>query len=292
MKPAPFDYHAPERLDEALALLAEHGDEARALAGGQSLVPMMNLRLAHIGQLVDINRVEGLSGVSQSQDTVTIGATTRQAAVLADARLAETVPLLTEATSYVGHFQTRNRGTVGGSLAHADPTAEIAAASLALDAEVEIASASTDGTRTISVDELLSFAYVTTLQTGELIVAVRYPVAGPRSGHAIREIARRHGDFAVVGAAATISLDADATVESARVVVFAAGPRPLRRPAAEAALTGVAADAVDAAEIGRLAALDLPAIDDVQATATYRRDAAQTLVTRVITEALERAGGA
>ena len=176
MKPAPFDYHAPERLDEALALLAEHGDEARALAGGQSLVPMMNLRLAHIGQLVDINRVDGLSGVSQSKDTVTIGATTRQAAVLADPRLAETVPLLTEAMSYVGHFQTRNRGTVGGSLAHADPTAEITASALALDAEVEIAS--TEGTRTISVDELLSFAYVTTLQTGELIVAVRYPVAG------------------------------------------------------------------------------------------------------------------
>lgn len=290
MKPAPFDYHAPERLDEALALLAEHGDEARALAGGQSLVPMMNLRLAHIGQLVDINRVDGLSGVSRSNGTVTIGATTRQAAVLADARLAETVPLLPEAMGYVGHFQTRNRGTVGGSLAHADPTAEIAASALALDAEVEIASA--QHRRTIPVDELLSFAYVTTLQAGELIVAVHFPVAGPRSGHAIHEIARRHGDFAVVGAAAAITLDADDTVESARVVVFAAGPRPQRRPDAEAALAGVAADAVDADHIGRLATEDLTAIDDVQATSTYRREAAQTLVSRVITEALQRAGGA
>jgi aerobic carbon-monoxide dehydrogenase medium subunit len=290
MKPAPFDYHAPEQLDEALALLAEHGDEARALAGGQSLVPMMNLRLAHIAQLVDINRVEGLSGVSRANGTVTVGATTRQAAALADAQLGETVPLLPEALSYVGHFQTRNRGTVGGSLAHADPTAEIAASALALDAEVEIASA--QGRRTISVDELLSFAYVTTLRTGELIVGVRYPVAGPRSGHSIREIARRHGDFAVVGAAATVALDADGTVDSARVVVFAAGPRPQRRPEAEAALTGVAAGAVDAAEIGRLAAVDLVAIDDVQATSAYRRETAQTLVSRVITEALQRAGGA
>jgi aerobic carbon-monoxide dehydrogenase medium subunit len=290
MKPAPFDYHAPEQLDEALALLAEHGDEARALAGGQSLVPMMNLRLAHIAQLVDINRVEGLSGVSRSNGTVTVGATTRQAAALADAQLAEAVPLLPEALSYVGHFQTRNRGTVGGSLAHADPTAEIAASALALDAEVEIASAR--GRRTIGVDELLSFAYVTTLAADELIVGVSYPVAGPRSGHAIREIARRHGDFAVVGAAATVVLGADDTVESARVVVFAAGPRPQRRPEAEAALTGLAAGAVDAPEIGRLAALDLVAIDDVQATSAYRRETAQTLVSRVITEALQRAGGA
>jgi carbon-monoxide dehydrogenase medium subunit len=290
MKPAPFDYHAPETLEEALELLAAHGDDARLLAGGQSLVPMMNLRLARFEHLVDINGLGALRGVTRSNETVTVGAVTRQSAVLASQPLAETVPLVVEATRLVGHFQTRNRGTVGGSLAHADPTAELAATALVLDAEVEIAS--TSGRRTIATDDLLSFAYVTTLAPEEVLVAVHYPVASARSGHSIREVSRRHGDFAVAGATANVVLRDDGTVSTARVVLFAVGPRAQRCARAEEALTGARTTDIDLTEIGRLAIEGVTPSEDMQATGTYRREAAQVLVQRVIAEALERAGGA
>jgi aerobic carbon-monoxide dehydrogenase medium subunit len=287
MKPAPFDYSAPEETEDVLALLREHVDAGKVLAGGQSLVPLLALRLARFDMLIDINSVGALSGVERSNGELVIGATTRQADIARDELIRRDVPMLAEATRYIGHFQIRNRGTIGGAIAHADPTAEYPAAALALDAEIELASHR--GRRRIPIDDFLVSAYVTAIEPDELVVAIRVPVPSLRVGFAIEEIARRPGDFALVGGVATIALDEHDAITQARVVMFGVGPRPARLTELEDEIVGRRELPADLEASSRAVASALSPPNDVQATAAYRRDVAGPLAARVIASAWARA---
>src|SRR3954465_2627408 len=197
MKPAPFEYHAPTTVDEVVGLLAEHGDEAKVLAGGQSLVPMLALRLTRFEHIVDLNRVDDLRGVSRTNGTLTVKAMTTQRTVEHDAAAGEGVPLLAQAIPLIGHFQIRNRGTVGGSIAHADPASELPAVALALDAELEIASQR--GNRRVPASDFFLGTWTTSVGEDEILAAVHFPVWEGNSGFAVEELARRSGDFALAG---------------------------------------------------------------------------------------------
>jgi aerobic carbon-monoxide dehydrogenase medium subunit len=279
MKAAPFAYSAPTTLDDALALLHQHGDDAGVLAGGQSLVPLLALRLARFEQLVDLNKVANLAGVRVEGVHVVVGAMTRMAALERDELIARRIPLLHEATRHVGHFQIRNRGTIGGSVALADPAAEYPAVLLALDAEVEIASPA--GMRRVAADDFFVSPYATALEPGELITAVRLPLAAAGSGFALEEMTRRHGDFALAGAAAAVTVGGAGSVAAARVAVFAISGRPERLPDVEQAL--LADSPIDAALDG------LEAYDDASTPAEYRRRAGAVMVERAVARALAQA---
>jgi carbon-monoxide dehydrogenase medium subunit len=291
MKPAPFDLHRPTTIAEATALLAELGDEAKPLAGGQSLVPMLALRLTRFEHLVDLNEVSDLAAVALDGDAVRIGAGVRQAAVGRDSLVAAHAPLLTRATPLIGHFQIRNRGTLGGSIAHADPASEYPAAVLALGAELEV----TRGreSRRVPAGEFFTGTWTTILEADELLTAIIVPPPPTgRRGQAIEEVARRHGDFALAGAIAVVDLDAEDRVSAAAVAMFGMGLTPLRAPDAERALIGHTAGTVDVGEVAQLAvdATDPPG--DVHASATYRARVGVHLVGRVVARALEEAASA
>ena len=287
MKPSAFGYDAPRSVDEAVALLGELGDGAKALAGGQSLIPMLSLRLAYFDHLVDIGRIAELQGVRRVGDAVVIGATTIDARLETDPEIAATVPLLARATPLVGHFQIRNRGTVGGSIAHADPAAEYPAIALALDAEIE--AVSPRGRRHIPASEFFRGFWTTDLEADELLASVRFPVWTGRCGFAVREFARRHGDFAVAGAAVAVQLDADQRVERCAISVFGLGPTPLRATAAEHAAMGQKPD-LDAEDLGRLAMADLTEVpSDVHGSATYRTRVGAAMVARAWNDAIGEA---
>jgi CO/xanthine dehydrogenase FAD-binding subunit len=228
VKPAPFEYDAPESVEEALDLLAQHGDDAKVLAGGQSLVPLLNFRLARPERLVDVNRLGELAYVRESDGRLKLGALTRTAAVERSQLVAERWPLLREAVRYAGHPQIRSRGTVGGSVAHADPAAELPAVLTALDARFAVRSAR--GTRTLAANELFAGFLTTTLAPDELLVEIDVPPLPRGTGAAFVEYARVHGDFALAGAAVTVSS------AGAAVVLLHAAPTPLRVSEAERAL--------------------------------------------------------
>src|SRR3974390_681262 len=204
MKPAPFEYHAPETLDEACGLLGEHGDEAKVLAGGQSLVPMLALRLTRFAHLVDVNSVRGFAGVRRENGTLVVHAGTRQRVLERDTEVGAAVPLLARAAPLIGHFQIRNRGTVGGSLAHADPASELPAVAIALGAELELARAG-GATRRVPAEAFFVGTWTTAAEADELLTAARFPVRPGSCGFAIEEVARRHGDFALAGAVCAVS---------------------------------------------------------------------------------------
>jgi aerobic carbon-monoxide dehydrogenase medium subunit len=287
VKPSAFEYHAPESVSDAVTLLAELGDGAKVIAGGQSLVPMISLRLAYFDHLVDIGRIADLRRIRAEADSVVIGATTVDAVVEHDPDLARRVPLLARATPLVGHFQIRNRGTVGGSLAHADPAAEYPAVALTLDADVE--AVSPRGSRLIPACEFFDGIWTTALAPDELLTGVRFPVWSGRCGFSIREFARRFGDFAIAGATVAVQLDADDRIERCAVGMFGLGPTPLRAARAEAAALGQKAD-VAAAELGRLAVSDLDAIPtDVHGSADYRRRVGAAMVERAWSDAIGEA---
>ncbi len=287
MKPAPFEYHAPETVADVVGLLGEHGDDAKPLAGGQSLVPILSMRLTRFGHLVDLNRVDELVGIGRTNGTVTIGAMTRQAVVEHDDTVAGALPLLHRATPFIGHFQIRNRGTLGGSVAHADPASEYPVVALTLGAEMEVAGPS--GRRTVAAADFFAGTWTTSLEPDELLVAVRFPVAAPGTGFGFEEIARRSGDFALAGAACAVQVGGDGRVTSAAIGLLGMGATPLRAGAAELALVGAAPDARDLAEIGRLAVADVEAVDDVHASADYRTRVGAHLVHRTLTAAIEEA---
>jgi len=290
MKPSAFDYHAPERVDEAVTLLGELGDEAKVLAGGQSLVPLLSLRLAYFDHLVDVGRIAELRGVRHEPDALVVGATTVDAAVEHDAEVAARVPLLARATPLVGHFQIRNRGTVGGSIAHADPAAEYPAVALTLDAEME--ALSPRGVRRIPASAFFDGIWTTALAPDELLAGVRFPVWSGRSGFAIREFARRFGDFAIAGAAVAVQMDADDRVERCAIGLFGLGPTPLRATAAEHAALGQKAD-VSAEELGHAAVSDVHDIpSDLHGSSAYRRRVGAAMVSRAWNEAIEEAARA
>jgi aerobic carbon-monoxide dehydrogenase medium subunit len=286
VKPAPFEYHAPDTVADVVALLAEHGDEIKPLAGGQSLVPMLALRLTRFEHLVDLNRVAELDGLRRDNGTLTVGATTRQAAV-ERSELSRAVPLLARAAPLIGHFQIRNRGTVGGSLAHADPAAELPAVALALDAQMEIATDA--GRRVVPAADFFVGTWTTSLEPNELLTAVRFPVWDGRCGFVVDEVARRAGDFALAGVTAGLQLDSTGVVERATVALFGMASTPVRAPAAEAALVGSRPDPTALREVADLAVRDLEPPDDVHASSTYRRSVGRHLVERSLTRALNEA---
>jgi len=287
VKPAPFEYRAPEDLDEALAVLAERGDEAKVLAGGQSLVPMLALRLTSFECLVDIGRVAELQGARREDGVLVVGAGTVDAAVGADPAVAASVPLLAEATPLIGHFQIRNRGTIGGSLAHADPAAEYPAVALALDAELEVASAA--GRRVVPAAEFFEGTWTTALEGDEILTAARFSVWEGRCGFAVEELARRHGDFAVAGAAGGVALDPDGTVVRCAVALIGMESTPVRAWRAEAALVGTSPGPAEVVEAAQLAVdgIDPPA--DVHGSGAYRKKVGAEMVRRMLTRALEEA---
>jgi len=283
VKPSAFSYHSPERVDDVVALLAEHGDAAKVLAGGQSLVPMLSLRLAAFEHLIDLNKVAGLSGIERNNGHLRVGAIVRQATAEHSADVAASVPLLAKALPHIGHFQIRNRGTVGGSIAHADPASELPAVTLALDATIE--AAGPGGTRRIAAADFFVSTWQTALDEGEILAAVEFPVWGPGSGFAVEELTRRHGDFALVGAVAGVQVS-DGKVVRATLGMFGVGATPVRAAEAEAAwLSGA-----DAAEVGRVAASGLNPADDIHASGAYRKQVAAVIVRRAVQAAMQEAG--
>ena len=270
-------------------MLAEYGDEAKPLAGGQSLVPMLAMRLARFDHLIDLNSVLSLAGVEHTDDGLRIGAMTRQATVGADRLVANRAPLLAMATAHIGHFQIRNRGTVGGSLAHADPAAEYPAVAAALDARLEVASVR--GTRLIDAAEFFDGAFATVLDGDELLVAARFPAWNGPNGFAFEEVARREGDFALAGAAVGIELDTAGIIRRASIGLLGVGGSPVRAAEAEAALVGCRAEGgdLDEADIGLLALAGSEPTDDIHASASYRRRAGAVIVARAVAAAARRA---
>jgi carbon-monoxide dehydrogenase medium subunit len=288
MKPSAFEYTAVRSIDEAVAELGRHGDAAKLLAGGQSLVPLLNMRLATPERLVDLNRVRELAYVTERDGGLAIGAMTRQRAVERSALVARHVPLLADALPWIGHFQIRNRGTLGGSLSHADPAAELPAVAVCLDARFTARGPA--GGRAIAAADFFLSQLTTALAPTELLTEVWFPPSPRGSGSAWVELARRHGDFALVGVAAVVTL-AGERIATARLALTGVGDRPVRARDAEARLADESltpAVLADAAEAVR------GAIDpggDIHATAAYRRHVAGVLVGRALRLAAARARG-
>jgi carbon-monoxide dehydrogenase medium subunit len=284
MKPASFAYCRPGSLDEALSLLAEHGPDAKPLAGGQSLVPAMNFRLARPAVLIDLNRIASLAGIQETADGgLRIGAMTRQRAVERSPAVAERAPLLARAMPWIAHPQIRNRGTIGGSLAHADPAAELPAVMLALDARLSVESRR--GRRTIPADGFFTGILSTALAEDELLTAIEIPARPAGSRSAFIEVARRHGDYAMAGVAVELVRDDHRTCRSCRIAFLSLGDTPLLALAAMQAVTGRELDeaAIDAAGDAAGPALDPPT--DLHASADYRRHLARVLVKRALRQA-------
>lgn len=290
MKPAPFQYFAPNSLSEALRLLAEHGHDAKPLAGGQSLVPTMNFRLAQPGILVDINNIPELSYVRLGPDgSLRIGALTRHSTVEHDPLVMQHAPLLHETMPHIAHRQIRNRGTIGGSLAHADPAAELPAVAVALDVKLRLQS--DKGERWIAARDFYLGLFTTALAPGELLVEVVIPPMPPRSGYAFDEVARRPGDYAMAGAAALVALDAAGQCEQAKLVYLSVGEYPTPATQAAALLLGQRPTAELIGQAAATAAsVDIDPVADIHASVPYRRHLAQVLAQRTLTKAFERAG--
>jgi CO/xanthine dehydrogenase FAD-binding subunit len=295
VKPAPFDYYDPATLEEALALLARYGDDAKLLAGGQSLVPVLNMRLAKPRVLIDLNRVDGLAYIREEGALLALGALTRHAAIERSDLVARRQPLLTEAVGQIGHSQIRNRGTIGGSLAHADPSAELPAVMAALEATLVLTGPA--GARAVPAEEFFLMYFTTALRPDEILTEVRVPVLPDGAGYAFAEVARRHGDFALCGVACVLELDPPGPapggrlIKNCRLALTGVGMTPVRATEAEALLVGrpptetafaAAADAVRAS---------LTPDEDIHASSDYRRQLAGVLTERALKRALTRTGG-
>jgi len=286
MKLPDFKYEAPSTVAEATLLLAEHQDEASLLAGGQSLIPLLAMRLAHPAVLIDINGLDELSGVSVTGGRAAIGALTREYVAEESETVAETVPLLTAALPLIGHEAIRSRGTLGGSLAHADPAAELPAVARALDAEFVVRSES--GERVIPVAEWFEGYLTTSRRPDEILVEVRFPVAEPGTGVSFQEVSRRHGDFAMVGLAASLTLT-DGTITDARLAFSGVADVPVRAAEAESLLVGQQPSAELFAEAARQAAAALDPPADLHGSSDYRKKVAAALVRRALRAAADNA---
>jgi carbon-monoxide dehydrogenase medium subunit len=288
MKPPRFEYLAPRSLGEALSLLASRGDRARVLAGGQSLIPLLNFRLTHPEALVDINRIGDLAHLGAEDGVLTIGALTRQHTVERSELVRARVPILAETCRLIGHVPIRHRGTIGGNLAHADPASELPAVMVALEAEFRLSS--TRGTRTVPAQGFFVAPLTTSLEAGELLTEIRVPPIPARTGGAFVEMARRAGDYALVGVAALITLDGSGRCRRARVALCGVGPTPIRASAAEEALVGQAPQgaALDEAASRTAAATSPPS--DVHGSAAFRTRLARHFTRQAIALAAQRAG--
>ena len=292
MKPPPFEYAAPGTVAEAVSLLREcEEDEAKILAGGQSLMPLLNMRLARPERLVDLGKLTELDYIRETDGVLAIGAMTSKRSIERSPIVSSRQPLLHAATLFVGHPQIRNRGTVGGSMAQADPAAEYPAVALLLDAEMQVTGPA--GDRSIRADEFFVTYLTTALEPAEVLTEVRLPALAAGTGWSFKEASRRHGDFAMAGAAVTLSVDGGGRCSEAKVVLFGVGATPLRARVAEEIVTGEQPEDRLFAHAGQKAseALEEP-LSDIHAPEEFRRHLARVLTQRALTEAAERAGGA
>lgn len=286
MKPPVFSYARPATLDQALAMLRE-GDDVRALAGGQSLMPMLNFRLAKPTHLVDINALKELDFVEESQGTLRIGALTRHRTLLSNPRIKRLAPLMAGAAEFIGHPAIRNRGTIGGSLSHADPAAELPIIVTALDAKLVLQSKA--GKRTLGPEEFFAGPLITNRRPDELLTEVVVPLPPPGTGWGFHEVARRHGDFALVAVAAVLTLDRERRITKASIAIGGIGDRPLRLRACETELIGRGSSSADLRAASADAAAGIEANADIHASAAYRRHLARALVFRALADAADRA---
>jgi aerobic carbon-monoxide dehydrogenase medium subunit len=289
MYPGRFEYQAPTALEEAFATLDRYGDEAKVLAGGQSLVPLLNLRLATPSHLVDVMGIEELRGIDRADGWLCIRAGVRQAQAEDDTAVREGCPLLREALPHIAHREIRNAGTVCGSAAHGDAASEIPAVALAAGAEFDVAGPA--GTRTLEADDFYTGYLSTLLEPDELLTAVRFREPSPGTGTAFLEVAQRTGDYALVGVAASVCVEAG-RVASARIAYLGVESVPTRVPAAEQLLAGAEPGEEAFAEAAAVAARELHSIGGIHASAAYRKDLAATLTRRALATATERAGAA
>jgi carbon-monoxide dehydrogenase medium subunit len=290
MKPAAFDYFQPRSIEEALSILAKHGSAAKPLAGGQSLIPAMNFRLSRPTVLVDLNTVPELAYVKEQNGQLAIGAMTRQAVAERNPLIAHRAPLLKETMPFIAHAQIRNRGTIGGSLAHGDPAAELPSVMVALDATFRLRSVK--GARTVKADEFYTGLFETALQPGELLEEISIPAMPARSGYAFLEISRRHGDFALSGVACRVTLNEKGKCSEARIALVSVGDGPVLARRAVKALTGETPGEKVIAEAAELAgSKDCDPPSDIHASTAYRRKLTTVLVRRAVAQAVAVAVG-
>jgi carbon-monoxide dehydrogenase medium subunit len=282
MKPAPFEYRAPSSVAEAVAILAEHGDDAHVLAGGQSLLPMMALRLARPAMLVDVSRIDELRDL-RAEGGLQIGAAVTQRRIERSGAAAERCPLLLQAIPLIAHPPIRTRGTIGGSLAHADPAAELPAVAAALDAEIVLRHSA--GERVVPIADFFEGYLTTACRPEEIVAEIRFPPLAPNTGTSFLEISRRHGDFAIVACAAVVSFDDRGQITDARVALAGVDMVPVRARAAEALLTGEWPGPQLWKAAGAEAMVDLGPTSDIHATGAYRRHVAGVLTTRALAAA-------
>ncbi len=287
MKPAKFEYKDPHSVEETLDLLKQYGWDAKILAGGQSLVPMLNFRLASPEILVDINRLQDLDYVEEKDGKLAIGALTRQTTLEFSETVKSRCGLLADATELIGHPQTRNRGTVGGSIVHADPTAELTAIARALDAEMVIRSK--DGERTDSAEDFFVSVMTTNLEPEEMLVEVRFPIAPPGSGWAFEEFVLRHGDFAVVGVTAAVTLNSDEVCTDARLAAIGVDETAFRDPALEEIIKGEKITDSVLKELGSQLSEKVEPFDDLHASAAQRKHLVGVLAQRALQKAANMA---
>jgi carbon-monoxide dehydrogenase medium subunit len=289
MIPAPFDYVAPKTLEEALKMVDRHGDEAKILAGGHSLLPLMKLRLAQPRYIIDIGRLHGMSYIREENGHIAIGALTTHAEIESSSLLRAKCPLLSETAATIGDVQVRNRGTFGGSLAHADPTADYPAAALALN--VEILAASTAGTRTIAVNDFFVDMLTTALRPGEILTQVRVSPLAALTGTAYEKLHQPASGFAIVGVAARVTLGSGGKIEDVGVGVTGLGPKAFRAVGVEKALRGKKASEQIFADAAHFAAQGIEPLSDLHASADYRREMAAVYTRRALRRAFARAQG-
>lgn len=290
MKPAKFDYHCPADIEEVLDLLAKYGDDAKLLAGGQSLVPMMNMRLARPSIIIDINRVAGLDYIKESEDRgLSIGAMTRQRAIECSSLVSSLNPLISQVMPNIGHFQIRNRGTLGGSVSHADPSAEIPAVCRILDAKFTLRSK--NGCRTVGSEEFFITYFTTALQSTEILTEIRLPQLRSDLGWGFEEMARRHGDFAMVGAIALIEPASNGVCKSVRLTMFGVDGVPLKMTEVEDSLSGVCLDHKILECVSRQISATLDPESDIHASSEYRKDVGGVLARRALMAASRLAFG-
>ena len=283
MKPAPFDYYAPHTVDEACKLLTEAGGGATILAGGQTLMPLLALRMSQPFILIDITRIASLKGVTRNAGYTRMGPILRQNEAIVDPVLAQVQPLIVTATQHVGHHQTRNRGTIGGSIALGEPAAELPATMVALGASVEVQS--TRGTRRIAAEELYFGPYATALEPDELLTAIHVPEWPTGTVWLFQELAQRPGDFALVGLTGAITVQ-DGKISKVGIAWFGMGPTPIKARQVEAALLGQSINALDPRALAELAIADTAPFDDHHASAEYRRTVGKRVFARALSETL------
>lgn len=288
MKPAAFTYHRPSSLEEALERLAQCGDGAKVIAGGQSLGPMMNMRLATPSALIDLNDLTEFAAIRDRGDTLEIGALTRHHQVEESPLVKQRCPLLSQAAQTIGHYAIRQRGTLGGSLAHADPAAQLALVSVTLGAQIDVISVR--GRRTIPASEFFLSVMATALEPDEVILSVCFPAAQPQEGTAFQLFSRRHGDFAIVAVAATVTLH-EGRVAALRTGIAGTGPVPVAYEGIASRFIGEPADGAWIAELAYALRDAVQPEDDARIPAIYRKELTATMVERALTEALAKAGG-